>query len=240
LVKHIVTSIAAGLLCTAIFAANGAWAQTAPKPVAGVFTSLGDVPDRTGSSAGVDQNYRLGPLDKISVNVFGLEKLSVEKVQVDASGVIVLPLIGAVKVGGRTAEEVSTEVANRLGEKYLESPNVTVSIEEAVSQRVTVTGAVIESGIYALRGPTSLLQAVSLAKGPDAKVADLRQVAVFRVIKGEREIAIFDLDAIRRGTKPDPEILGGDTVVVPASNSKNVWNQIIGALPAFGVFTLFR
>lgn len=203
-----------------------------------IFTSI-EAPDRTGAAASIQQNYRLGPLDKISVNVFGQEKLSVEKVQVDASGIVVLPLIGSVQVGGHTAQEVSTEVATRLGD-YLQSPHVSVLIEEAVSQRVTVTGAVVESGIYSLKGPTSLLQAVSLAKGPDAKVANLRQVAIFRIINGRRNGAVFDLDAIRKGKSDDPEVLGGDIVVVPISGAKNTWREFIAALPGVGVFSLLK
>ena len=213
----------------ALYVSAVAPALAAP-PVApnDIFTSI-QAPDRTNTPARVSQDYRLGPLDKISVNVFGQEKLSVEKVQVDAS----------VQVGGHTAQEVSSDVASRLG-NYLQSPHVSVLIEEADSQRVTVTGAVVESGVYSLKGPTSLLQAVSLAKGPDPKVANLKQVAVFRVIDGQRNAAIFDLDAIGKGKSNDPEILGGDIIVVPTSGSKNAWRELVAALPGFGVFALFR
>ena len=223
----------------ALYVSAVAPALAAP-PVApnDIFTSI-QAPDRTNTPARVSQDYRLGPLDKISVNVFGQEKLSVEKVQVDASGLVVLPLVGSVQVGGHTAQEVSSDVASRLG-NYLQSPHVSVLIEEADSQRVTVTGAVVESGVYSLKGPTSLLQAVSLAKGPDPKVANLKQVAVFRVIDGQRNAAIFDLDAIGKGKSNDPEILGGDIIVVPTSGSKNAWRELVAALPGFGVFALFR
>jgi polysaccharide export outer membrane protein len=231
-------AVLAALAVLSLAAAAPVCAAPPAKTSLDVFTSV-EAPDRTIPGAAVAQNYRLGPLDKISVNVFGQDKLSVEKVEVDASGLVVLPLIGTVQVGGRTAQEVSTEVASRLGD-YLQSPHVAVTIEEAVSQRVTVTGAVVESGIYSLKGPTSLLQAVSMAKGPDQKVADLKQVAVFRVIDGQRNAAIFDLDAIRKGKGNDPEILGGDIIVVPTSASKSAWRELVAAMPGFGIFALFR
>ncbi len=110
----------------------------------------------------------------------------------------------------------------------------------AASQQVTVTGAVIESGVYTLRGPTTLMEVVSLAKGPDNKLADLKAVTVFRTVGGQRQVAVFDFDSIRRGKIEDPAVFGGDTVVVPISSKKNAWQGLIQALPAFGIFTLFR
>jgi polysaccharide export outer membrane protein len=185
------------------------------------------------------RGYRLGSGDKISVQVFGQEKMSVKGAQLDAGGFIILPFAGAIKAGGQTAEQVSDEITVQL-RKYLVDPRVSVLIDEAASQRVTVTGAVIESGVYTLKGPTTLLEVVSLAKGPDNKIADLREVTVFRMVDGRRNTAMFDFDAIRRGKSEDPVIFGGDTVVIPISNKKNAWRELIGALPAFGVFTLFH
>jgi polysaccharide export outer membrane protein len=183
--------------------------------------------------------YHLGPFDKITVKVYGQDKLGVEKVQIDASGEVVLPLIGAVTAGGLTAAQLSREIAARLGDKYLESPQVSVLIEDAVSQRITVTGAVIESGVFNLKGPTTLMQAVAMAKGPDNKTANTRHVAIFRQINGHNARAVFDLKAINAGQAQDPEVVGGDSIIVEGSDGKTFWHELVAALPGLAIFAYF-
>lgn len=197
---------------------------------------------RTASAAEAPRimpDYRLGPYDKISVKVFGEEKLSVEHVQIDAGGVIVLPLIGPVVAGGKTSTELSQDVEARLGERYLQSPHVSILIEEAVSQRIAVTGAVMESGVFALKGRTTLMQAIAMAKGPDIKYANLSEVAVFRQIDGRNAVGVFDLKAIRAGKAQDPDVYGGDSIVVSSSKSKTFWRELVGVLPGIGAFAFF-
>jgi polysaccharide export outer membrane protein len=188
----------------------------------------------------IDQsNYLLGPFDKVTVTVFGQKDLSVEKTQIDAGGSIVLPLIGVVSAGGKTASQLSEVVETKLGERYLVSPHVSVLIDEAVSQRVTVSGAVVEPGVFNLKGKTTLMQAVAMAKGPDNKLANLHHVAVFRDVDGKNARALFDLTAIEAGKTPDPELRGGDSIIVEGSSGKAFWRELVTALPAMGVFAYF-
>ena len=203
-----------------------------------LFVEALGAPDPT-VSTDLDDEYRLGPFDRISVTIFGQKELSVEKAQLDARGQIAMPLIGVVDAGGKTSREVSRVITTRLNEKYLQSPNVTVLIDDAASQRITVFGAVMESGIYTLRGPTTLVQAIALAKGPDNKLANLKQVAVFRQTGGRRSAALFDVTAIRNGTASDPDIFGGDTIIVQSSRQKSAWRELISALPGLGIFAYF-
>lgn len=188
--------------------------------------------------AAVQADYVIGPLDKLAITVFQVPDLTLPSVQVDASGRINLPLIGAVQAGGKTAPQLSTEIAARLKENYLQSPQVSVLVAEATSQKITVEGAVIQPGVYDISGPTTLLQAVAMARGPD-RVADLRRVAIFRTIDGKRAAAVFDLNAIRRGQAPDPAVAGNDVVVVQGSGAKSVWQDVIRAAPIIGVFRFF-
>ena len=182
------------------------------------------------------EGYRIGPLDRISINVYQVKDLTMEDVQVDAGGRLLLPLIGSVMAAGKTAPELSAEIADRLRGRYLQAPQVAVWVSEILSQRVTVDGSVVQPGVYPLTGPTTLIQAVSMAKGPDIKLANLSRVVVFRTIGGERSVAVFDLKKIRKGTAPDPEIRGNDIVVVDGSQLKGAWREVIGALPGLAIF----
>lgn len=180
-------------------------------------------------------DYRIGAQDQISITVFQEPELSLQDVRVDASGNILLPLIGAVRAAARTSAELSQEIAERLDARFLVDPQVSVIVSSSVSQKVTVEGSVTEPGVYEVRGQTTLLEALAMAKGP-SRVAALDEVAVFRTIDGERMGAMFDVEAIRRGDAADPEILGNDTVVVGLSNVKAIWRDALAAIPALAIF----
>lgn len=179
--------------------------------------------------------YVIGPLDKLSVTVFQVPDLSLKGAQVDAAGRITFPLIGEVQASGRTARQLSADIGAELAKGYLQSPEVTVVVDEAASQKVTVEGAVVQPGMFNLSGPTSLLQAIAMARGPD-KTADLRKVAIFRTIQGKRAAAVFDLKAIREGKAEDPQVYGNDIVVVQGSDSRGIWQEVLRAVPLIGVF----
>jgi polysaccharide export outer membrane protein len=183
-------------------------------------------------------DYRIGVGDKLDVRVFQVEDLSFEALVVDTSGNINLPLIGAVRGAGRTSAEMASDIAGQLATRFLRDPQVTVTVKEAASQKITVDGAVTKPGVYVMRGSTSLLQAVAMAEGP-TRVADLTKVAVFRSIDGRRSVALFDLGAIRQGRATDPQVLGDDVIVVDTSRLSSALREVVGALPALSAFAYF-
>ncbi len=85
---------------------------------------------------GSDRPYLIGPLDKLTVDVFGVDELSKE-VQADASGRISLPLIGVVEAAGRTPSELSQIIEDRLRGRFVRDPQVSVNLAETVSQVMT-------------------------------------------------------------------------------------------------------
>ncbi len=182
--------------------------------------------------------YLMGVGDKLNVRVFQVADLSFENLVIDTSGNVQLPLIGSVRGAGRTASEMASDIAGRLAAQYLRDPQVTVTVTEAASQKITVDGAVTKPGVYEMRGSTTLLQAVAMAEGP-TRVADLTKVAVFRTIDGRRAVALFDLEAIRQGRADDPQVLGDDIVVVDTSRVNSVMREVLAALPGLAVFGYF-
>jgi polysaccharide biosynthesis/export protein len=182
-------------------------------------------------------DYRLGPLDVIEVSVFQVPELT-KSVQINASGLISLPLIGTVSVGGRAIRDVEREIEQRLGEKYLQSPQVSILVKEYTSQRITIEGAVNSPGIYPITGRTTLLQAIALAKGP-TRVADESGVIIFRQTADAREAAVFDLGPIRTGEAPDPALRGGDVIVVDQSAIRTAWRDLRESIGVMGFFRPF-
>ena len=221
----LVLSLSAGLL-----AACGG-----PKLDINAMTAARPVEFGSAAESGPQDEYRIGAGDELNVRVFQVADLSFEKINVDTAGDLQMPLIGAVRAAGRTPAELSADIASRLSSQYLRNPQVTVTVNEAASQKITVDGAVTKPGVYTMRGSTSLLQAVAMAEGPN-RTADLTQVAVFRNIDGQRSVALFDLQAIRQGRMDDPRVQGDDIIVVDTSQT-SVWiREIVTALPAFSVF----
>lgn len=173
--------------------------------------------------------YKIGPLDVLDISVFKVPDLNKE-VQVAEDGSINYPLIGDVPAAGKTAHELEQDLTKKLGSKYLRNPQVTVFVKEYNSQRVTVSGSVKTSGVYAIKGNTSLMQVVAMAGDVDTST-DSGNVVIFRTVNGERSAAKFDLDAIRAGRATDPPVEPGDVIVVDSSATKVALHNVLTALP---------
>ncbi len=178
----------------------------------------------------VGMDYRISPDDVLRIQVYHEPDLSLEDAQVTAAGMMRMPLVGDISVAGLTASEAADVVAGRL-ERYLVSPQVTLFVKKAVGRRITLDGEVREPGLYPVDGRLTLLQAVALAKGP-TRLAGLSQIVVVRQMDGQRQAAMFDLGAIRKGKAPDPEILPGDQVIVGLSRAKAILGGALIAVPA--------
>ncbi|PHP16417.1 polysaccharide biosynthesis protein GumB [Sphingobium sp. IP1] len=179
--------------------------------------------------------YYIGPEDKISIRVFQEPDLSFDELQVDSGGNINFPLIGELAVSGKTPNELGAMIASRLGQNFIRDPQVMVGIVQSVAQRVTVSGNVMKPGVYEIAGTSSLLEAVSRAEGL-TRVAVKDQVLIFRTIDGQRSGAIFNLALIEEGRAPDPQILGGDQIVIGFSAVKGTYRDFLTAAPLFNIF----
>ncbi len=186
-------------------------------------------PDRTDMLAET-RPYLIGPFDKLTIDVFGIEELSEREVQTDASGRISFPLAGIVEAAGRTPAEVEQEIESRLSQRYVRDPQVTVNLKETVSQVITVDGQVKEPGLYPVIGKMTLMRAVATAKGT-AEFAKLDDVVIFRTVKGQDLAALYNLDAIRRGNYDDPEVFANDVVIVGDSKARRLFKDLIQVVP---------
>ena len=179
-------------------------------------------------------DYKIAPMDKLTIKVFKMEDLTGEY-DVDLAGNISLPLVGQVQAANLTTAQLDDQLTSRLGEKYLEHPDVSVAIKSSTAHVVTVDGAVKDGGSFPVAGPTTLIRAIAMAKGT-TEDANARRVAVFRTIGGKRQAAAFDLTSVRRGEAPDPQIFPGDIIVVDGSRVKAVQKQILQSIPLLAIF----
>ena len=185
----------------------------------------------------LEQGYRIAPLDTVTVKVFKLAELSGDY-EVDLAGQISMPLIGEVEAYNLTTGELDQKLTAKLGEKYLQNPDVSVGIKSSTKRSVTVDGAVRSPGSFPVAGSVSLLQAVAQAGGV-ADDGNIHRIAVFRQIAGKRQAAAFDLGSIRKGQADDPPIYAGDIIIVDGSRIKKLQKSILSGLPLLSIFNPF-
>jgi polysaccharide export outer membrane protein len=195
------------------------------------------VPDSP-STAAVDQNYKIAPMDTLTIRVFGMPDLTGDY-QVDLLGNLSMPLIGDIAATDKTPSQLDQLLTARYGEKYLENPDISVGVKASTGRIVTVDGAVRKGGAFPVAGPLSLMQAVALAGGADPDTANMHRVAIFRTINGQRQAAAFDLISIQRGEMKDPSVYSGDIIIVDGSGIKAAQKKIFQAFPLLTIFRPF-
>jgi polysaccharide export outer membrane protein len=189
--------------------------------------------------AAPQEAYVIAANDLLDLRIFQEPDLSNDKLQVDDTGRIQMPLIGEVNAAGRTASELASEISARLRERYVVNPQVVVSVVKTAVQFVTVEGQVIKPGVYEITRNYTLLSAIARAESPN-KTAKLDEIMILRNVDNQRMVARFDLGQIRTGKAPDPKILGGDVIVVGYSQSKGFWQNLLQAAPLLNIFYLLR
>lgn len=161
-------------------------------------------PAATGVVGGLD--YRLGVGDKLKVAVVGQPEIGGEN-EVDASGKIVVGLVGEVPAAGRTVGEVQNEVVEKLRGKILVNPQVAVQVSGY--RPVTVIGQVRTPGRYPFSFGLDVRGAVALAAGYDRRGSQSKAV-IFRIGQAQTGQTAQKCDA-----GPETPLLPGDTIEIP-------------------------
>jgi polysaccharide export outer membrane protein len=218
----------------ALAMALGACATPKQTPVAGptlTVTEQKELPAPAGSDLAEEQREAvIGAYDLLSINVFGVPELSVEKVQVDPSGRIAIPLAGSVVVAGKTPAQAAEVIKNALHENFVKNPRVTINVLESRSQYFSIQGEVQQPGNYPAVGQMSLMRAVSEARGT-TEYALLDNVVVFRTVDGRRMAGLYNLGAIRRGIYDDPKVYANDVIIVGNSQARRIFKDALQIIP---------
>jgi len=175
--------------------------------------------------------YRLGPNDVISVEVFGqCPDYCKDSITVPPTAKIAYPLIrGGIKVGGKTVEQVEVEIKKALDE-YIIEPNVTVTLVKAMSARYSVLGKVAAPGVRIMDRKVSLYEAI-IESGGILNDGDKKRVTVYRFnAQGRLTPQTVNLLEIERGKADMVFLSPGDQVFVPDQGLKLNVNSIFKIL----------
>ena len=191
--------------------------------------------------------YILGPDDEITVKALGAEEIAGGPLRVDLAGYISLPLVGRVRAGGHTPEQLEAELSRRL-KAYIREPRVAVGISRFRSQPVSVIGAVNQPGVHQLEGRKTLIEILSLAGGlrDDAghKVKITRRIewgavplpAAETDASGQFSMAEVSLQEVMEARNPAENVLIMPHDVITVPRAEMIY--VIGGVHRSGGFVL--
>jgi polysaccharide export outer membrane protein len=159
-----------------------------------------------------DPSYKIGPQDVLRIDVWKEPEISrTEPVRPD--GKISLPLLNDVQAAGLTPMELANVIGLGL-KKYINAPQVTVSVTEINSRRIYVNGEVNKPGAFALLPGMTALQALS-SSGGFTQFANRKKIYVLRNENGKQVKHPFNYKDVVDGKTPDMPLQSGDIIVVP-------------------------
>ncbi len=163
-----------------------------------------------------DDDYSIGAHDVLEISEYQLRDLQATR-RVESDGTITLPLLGKVAVGGLTPPQAEESIAQLLRERQLVNyPQVSVSIKEYVSRRVSIQGAVDKPGLYPMLGPRTLLEMIGEAGGLNDRAGKMIIVQRPYAPSGQDRIEV-DIEKLVYEGNPllNIPLQPGDIVMIP-------------------------
>lgn len=161
------------------------------------------------------KEYRLGPSDVVSIEVFGqCPDYCIMGKTIPPNARISYPLIReGILVAGRTVEQVAAEITQKLDE-FIIDPKVTVTLDKAMSTRYSVMGNVAAPGVRVMDRKVSVYEAI-LESGGVTKNANKDKVYVVSYTRdGRLERKQVSLNQMEKGNAQMVYLNPGDQVFV--------------------------
>jgi len=174
-----------------------------PALLLGACTADAPLPESTAKTSSFSRelvwdDLTLGPNDIVRVGVYGHPELGtpistgINGTRIDNQGLLSLPLVGSVPVGGKSVQEARALVTEAVA-KYVQEPKVDLSVAEYGARRVYIYGEVHKPGAYVLDRPMNVYQALTLGGGFTAG-ARREQIVVLRGRPEALEVKVVDGD----------------------------------------------
>jgi polysaccharide export outer membrane protein len=133
------------------------------------------------------KDYPIGPGDVLTVSVPQMEELQDRKVRVTPLGTVELPLVGSVRAGGLTEEQLEAELDQKLN-NFMYNPQASVYVNEYHNREVAVIGSVNHPGLVLLNSPSeTILDVLTQAGGLSSTAAD--EIVLIPVEQGDPSMA---------------------------------------------------
>ena len=191
------------------------------------------------------KEYVVGPNDVLTVSVWTTESIHLDVV-VTPEGKIVFPRAGVVNVKGLTLDSVQKVIAEKAQHIYRDA-KTDVSLKKLRQFKVYVLGAVATPSVVTATAADRVFDVLERAGGI-LDTASIRGIMLIR----EQATDPIAVDLQRYVSYDDkhsnPTLLGGDRIIVPLRNTKNVISiagEVVGEddypfLPSDSLSTLVR
>ena len=155
--------------------------------------------------------YIIGPEDMLHIYVWREESLT-KQVPVRIDGKISLPLVDDVQAAGLTPLQLKNKLTEQL-KGFVDNPTVTVTVMQANSFKVYVSGEVKSPGIHSIRSEVTLVKLIMLVGG-FTEWANKRKILIITKENGKEKRITANYNRIIDGDDPDVVIKRGDMVIV--------------------------
>ena len=175
--------------------------------------------------------YRLSSGDVLSIQLWAYPEITPPVTDsgnaralgytIDYSGNIYLPLVGQLKVAGKTLSEVNRLLKSQFS-RFLKHPDAIVRVLSYEGRRYFVNGQVLKSGQYTLNDqPVSLYTALSMAGGINPETGDNTNI---QLIRNGQTYDLNSLDLEKNGfSLHNLLIQSNDTVFVNTKQNQKVY-----------------
>ncbi len=174
------------------------------------------------STEETDEEYKLGPGDKLTVKFFNNEELN-EEVTVRPDGRISLQRVGDIPVNGLTPTQLTQVITQKYTDILLD-PGVTVIVDEFGGNTVYVLGEVSAPGNYQVQRNMTMIRALAAAGGPTDE-ASLSSVILIRLVAKDRISATrvdLSIPMLHHDPSLDLSVRAFDIIYVPKTFIANI------------------
>ncbi|MGI9377850.1 MAG: XrtA/PEP-CTERM system exopolysaccharide export protein [Tsuneonella suprasediminis] len=171
---------------------------------------------------GPGEDYVIGPLDELTINVWRNPELSAQKIQVRPDGRITTPLVNDMPAVGKTPAMLAEDIRLQLSQ-YIEDPLVSVIVTNfagTFSQQVRIIGATEKPASIPYRANMTVLDAM-IAVGGLSEYASGNKAKLIRFDKQagrQKEYRLLLGDLLKKGdSKANVMLQPGDVIIIPES-----------------------
>jgi polysaccharide export outer membrane protein len=160
-------------------------------------------------------DYVIGPEDLLQITVWKNESLSRE-LAVRPDGKISMPLLHDIQAAGLTPMQLQEKLSTALGE-FMPNPEVSVTVTDVRSYRISVLGEVVKPGVLQLKSDTTVLEAIALAGGFRDFASPSKIVILRKNGDGQTNKIPFNYNRVVKDNRAEGNVTlkSGDVVVVP-------------------------
>ena len=189
-----------------------------------------------------EEPYKIVTGDRFDIYVYDNPDLTVKALIVMPDGTISLGLIGVVPIAGKTIKE-ATDLINKRFSKYIVDPKITLVPTHIQSSIFTITGSVINPGVYSIKSGYKITDAIAAAQGfangiKDGDSIELANLDNAFIARGKKLLPVDFNEIIKKGNQLNNiPIINGDYIYIPSSMNQQVY--VLGEVvsPSYYAFT---